>query len=573
MQGTFQAIDYSQDLKAHAAMLAGFFPALFRERDTVHIFPLLRKDSPLTPEIPESECSSVWDTVLPDAEKTFSRRPGSTTTKTLEELHRLNRMGYDIYFCVNPLACSYRCQKTVRLARNILLEVDDVNLGLNGHLDIFRPYKGYVATAVYSGRRSLHMIVRLDPWLWNKACVHPKHAYGLKETPHAWPEFVDLADRWIVRFKLDDYIIDPVARDYSHLSRVPGFIHAGTGNPVTFEHVNLNAGWNWKKDDLDIYKDYEPSVEEMDEYFAKQEAKHEGMKNGPCRVTRAEGDCHGVVAGRTAEGFVDEHRPSTGHGGNPPTCEDTARTGRKEVRTSTTIVVRRTSFLDDIKQFQGLLQHGLPGRGMRMKMHKVAFTVARVFTWTNATLAKKWRQVIQRNPGATDKTVDQAVDAILGDWEANADFNVFLPNTASLVDLSKQQMATLTDRLDGMACPDVEKATRIIVKVLLPLVKTLPRQCESGTVNIKSANLRDATNIRGNRGYASIWMWMQDAHIVTCTDPSYVEGRRTRQYRVNIPLVIWHAGYKTDQLDWGVAASCQSERVNAESSKLRLWLP
>lgn len=38
---------------------------------------------------------------------------------------------------------------------------------------------------------------------------------------------------------------------------------------------------------------------------------------------------------------------------------------------------------------------------------------------------------------------------------------------------------------------------------------------------------------------------MQSAGIVTCENRKCRRGVHTRQYRVNIPLVLWLAGYKT----------------------------
>jgi hypothetical protein len=207
--------------------------------------------------------------------------------------------------------------------------------------------------------------------------------------------------------------------------------------------------------------------------------------------------------------------------------------------------------------FENLTRAGLPGRGTRMIMHKIAFSMARVFNWSEDWLAAEWRRIIEANPKpkGTDKTSDEAVKSLLGDWQAHKEYALYLPDLRGLPDINDERAMILGSRLIGMGCKEPLKAVRIVARVILPLIKTLPRQCRLGTVGIRSTELRNAAHIRGHtRGYKDLWDWMQSVGIATCKNDEYVPKIRTRQYGINIALVLWLCGFRTDELVWGAVA-------------------
>ena len=88
-----------------------------------------------------------------------------------------------------------------------------------------------------------------------------------------------------------------------------------------------------------------------------------------------------------------------------------------------------------------------------------------------------------------------------------------------------------------------------------------------GTVGVRSTELRNAAHIRGqSRGYRGLWGWMQKVGIVTCMNSDYVPESRTRQYGVNIAMVLWLCGFRTDELGWCAAA----RNIWPELSRLRV---
>lgn len=560
-------IDYSTDLPAHAEMLKEFFSALFDPRDTAYIYPRLRPHSPLTIR------SGLNPDELPTEGRVVSRRPSSMNTKTLARLHELNATGYDIYFCINPLIHPRRCQKGVVLARNILVEMDESDM--DTQMEMLERFKSNIVSATYSGGRSLHMIVRLNPPLWNPNRVGRMMVPWLKEgeTSARWPQYVDLANRWISRFGMLGQTIDTrAAKDYARLSRVPGFLHAGTGVVSTLEHLDRNMSWDWKNEvDAEYNQDCEPTDEELEERHQMQEA-------GLSEYDRDRICGRDVLFPEIVNAQSSNPRPMGGDNGKKEgvngvsgaegkALKPSPRLGGTEgliglnINTSGTSVVHTSpqrSFLDDIDDYERLIKAGLPGRGTRMKMHKVMFSVARIFNWSEELMESEWREIIDANPKpkGTDKDVDEAVKSLLGDWRANKKYVLYLPDLRGLPDIDGERAKILEARLVGRGCKESRKAARIVAKVILPLIKSLPRQCRLGTVGIQSRALREATHIRGHsRGYKDLWDWMQKVGIVACKNDEYVPKIRTRQYRINIPLVLWLCGFRTEELVWSPVPS------------------
>lgn len=551
--------DYSTNLPAHAEILKEFFSALFDPKDTVYIYPRLRPDSPLTAR------SGADPDELPTEGRVVSRRPSSMNTKTLARLHELNSQGYDIYFCVNPLIHPRRCQKGVVLARNILVEMDESDM--ETQMEMLERFRSNIVSATYSGSRSLHMIVKLDPPLWNPNRVGRMMVPRLKkgETSAKWPQYVDLANRWISRFGMLGETVDTrAARDYARLSRVPGFLHAGTGVVSTLEHLDRYMSWDWEEEvKADNNQEYEPTVEELD-------MRHQMLEAGLSEYDRDR------ICGRDVlfpelkdkDKNVDEEKADNSFHisiketeyGEPPVLGETGGLIGLNTKTSRTSVVRKQpqrSFLDDMDDYETLVRVGLPGRGTRMKMHKVVFSMARVFNWSEDRLVKEWRKIIEANPkpNGTDKNVDDAIKSLLGDWRANKEYVLYLPDMRRLPDINDDRAKILESRLIGMGCKEPLKAARIVARVILPLIKSLPRQCRLRTVGIRSEALRNAVHIRRHtRTYKDLWEWMQSVGIVTCKNDEYVPKIRTRQYGINIALVLWLCGFRTEELVWDAVA-------------------
>ena len=530
--------DYSTNLEADGVMLKGFFSILLSPDEKVLLVPGLNKDRF------KALCADLGDwpkeiggrkTTYYDKEtrsiqprrylNPFSRSPASSSTRNLAALHEINRQGYDIYFAINPMSCRRRCQKTVTLARHILIE-SDIN-DIETQLRFLGEYEANIVSAVHSGGKSIHCLVRLAPPRLHPGVVGWRDAYrlGKGETKAPWADYRQMGDYWIAEANKHGIGIDAgAAHDHARVSRVPGFLHGKTGRRAEVVRLNPSASWDWRDSKgssiLSIYEN-----QNDDDSFSILNPKTESF----CELGETLGDL---------------------------------KETRENREPATTNVVRKispygqyphpeTSYLDALDDFDRLRKNGLPGRHTRRSKHRTLFEAARVYRWSILQMAREWRRIIKRNPEATVESVKSAGRDMLLAWKATVGVGIYLPDVTRLPDLDDAKREVLQTRLVGRGCKEPRKAARIVARALLPLIKSLPRQCRLGTVGIRSEALRNAVHIRGqSRGYRGLWGWMQKVGIATCKNTEYMPGSRTRQYGVNIPLVIWLSGFRTEELDW-----------------------
>lgn len=530
--------DYSTDHEADGVMLKEFFSILFSPDEKVLMVPGLNKD------LFKALCADLagWPKEIGGRKTTyddkklgriqprrylnpFSRSPTSASTRNLAALHEINRQGYDIFFAINPMTCRRRCQKTVTMAKHVLVESDTNDI--ETQLRFLKEYEPYIVSAVNSGGKSIHCLVRVAPPRLHPGAVGWREAsrLGKGETKAPWPEYRRMGDYWIAEAGKHGLKIDTAAaHDHARVSRVPGFLHSKTGRRAEVIRQNPMASWDWRGSVRSSILSISPNQDDDDSFSIlnpKTESFFELLGTlGDLKETRENRD--------------------------PATTNVVRIIGpRSQCRHP------ETSFLDAIDDFEHLRQGGLPGRHTRRSMHRTLFEAARVYRWSILQMAREWRRIIKRNPKATAESVKSAVRDMLRAWKATDGVGSYLPDATRLPDLDDARRRTLHCRLVGMGCNEPRKAARIIERVILPLIKSLPRQCRLGTVGIRSTELRNAAHIRGqSRGYRGLWGWMQKVGIVTCKNDDYVPKIRTRQYGVNIPLVLWLNGFRTEELDW-----------------------
>lgn len=533
-------IDYSAPLDAHAQLLKELFSILFSPDEKVLIVPGLNENHF------EALCADLgdWPKEVGGRKTTyfskkhgrirprrylnpFSRSPASGSTRNLAALHEINRQGYDIFFAINPMTCRRRCQKTVTMAKHVLIESDQNDI--DAQLRFLKEYESNIVSAVHSGGKSIHCLVRISPPRLHLGAVGWREAsrLGKGETKAPWAEYRRMGDYWIAEAERQGVEIDTAAaHDHARISRTPGFLHGKTGRRAVVVLLNPSASWDWR----------------------------DSVKSSILSISIIQDD-------DVSFSFLNPKTESFCELGG--TWEDLEKT-REKRKPATTNVVRKisqndqtlppkTSFLDALDDFDRLRQRGLPGRHVRRSKHRVLFETARVHRWTKLRMAREWKRIIKRNPKATVESVKSAVRDMLRAWKATDGVGIYLPDMTKLPELDDARREMLQSRLIGMGCKESLKAARIVARVILPLIKSLPRQCIQGTAGIQSGKLRDAARIRGHsRVYKDLWAWMQKVGVVTSADANYIPGRQTRQYNINVSLVLWLCGYKTADLNWSL---------------------
>ena len=538
--------DRATDLDAHTQMHDDFFGTLFDRDDLVLVV------AGLGDEKHEALCECLGDwpeevggrkTTYFDKDlgrnqpfhflKPFIVSQASIATRDLAALHEINRQGYDIYFAINPVSCGRRCQKTVTLARHILIESDKNDI--DAQLRFLKEHEDNIVSAVHSGGKSVHCLVRVVPPRPNPGVVGAGTAFRLRKgaTRATWAEYRQMAAYWREEALKWGVVTDPLCvSDYARVSRVPGVAHAGTGRRAEIIRLNPSASWDWRSCTS-----------------APRAIPVASVSPGSVRTDPPNRD--------------DSFSFSPPNPENPTAVEPSG--GTAEDTTATKCVVRapskgaasstpQRSFLDHIADFERLRRDGLPGRHVRREMHRALFEATRVFKWDETRMAKEWAAVIRRNPSSTPEPPESAVEDMLRAFHATARIGIYLPDISRLPDLDDRHVAEMLNRLDRLGCAETAKAARIISRVLVPLVRTRPGRCVIGTVRIPSEALRKAANCRGPyRGHAEVWRWMQEIKLIKCVKRGYRRGFASRLYRINIPMLVWLCGFKTNDLIWDMA--------------------
>lgn len=538
--------DYSTDLESHSRMLKEFLGVLFDKDDLVLIVAGLgdEKHKALC------ECLGDWPEEVGGRRTTyFSKKHGRVrpraflkpfiVTQTavdagdLAALHEVNRQGYGIFFAVNPMSCGRRCQKAVTTARHILIEADKSDIG--SQLRFLGDHEAEIVSAVHSGGKSIHCLVRVTPPRPNPNVVGAWTAFRLRKgfTRATWAEYGQMAAYWREEALKWGVVTDPLCvSDYARVSRVPGFVHAGTGRRAELIRLNPSASWDWRG--ISFAPDDPPEALVSREVFQ--------------------------------EGSPDEYDSSSFSSSNPKIQQPEQPKEQQPFSfTAMRCVVRDPdkrrplsgmdrSFLDHVADFETLRRSGLPGRHVRRELHRALFVTSRVFCLGKSRMKEEWAAVIGRNPKATPESPESAVEDMLRAFCATKGIIIYLPDLSKLPELTESNMAEMRNRLDRLGCPETAKAMRIVSRVLIPFVRTNPGRCAWGPVRIKSEFLRRAANCRGSyRGHKEVWEWMRAVKLIKRIKKGYRRGVVSRLYRLNIPMLLWLCGFKTADLVWDQA--------------------
>lgn len=569
------------DLKAHAVQLQEFLCALFAQADVVHIFARLSderveyyKAHPHT--LPhqiagkptgwsetiqtDDDACDLYDIWMPFRMVSLcTRRAGSTSTKTLPMLHEFNRHGYDIHFCTNPLMGSKRCQRAVILAKHLLIECDHDTL--ERQRQVLDAYHGSLSALLYTGGKSIHAYVNLTPPLWNP--FKAKDWKGLsrldidKDEGRAnWFDFNQLALHWKKVMAAYGLTVDSKIMDCSALSRLPGFIHSGSGKLSEMLWVNPDAEWNPNvvlnpnslSDESDVPP--EPSLEDEQIHFAEMEDRlrvleERDWKDEDGGDKAVVGECV-LVAPVGASGAKDA-REGEGEGG------DSVKTNVPCTKSTNS-----TNPLRDVEFYHSLLKHGLPARHTRRDLHKCVFTVARLLHQDHEWIGTTWQKIIQNAPQNTIESPENAVKDILAEWDSlkSKPYEIWMPDFTGLPDLQEGAEKRLEHTLMGFGCPSPRNASRILCRLVYAAMMKLPLQCREGTYGLKSKDMDDiCTSNRQDRKYSTAMGWLLEQGYLQCTNPNYKPREQTKQYRVNVLFVLHALGFREADLVWTKAVS------------------
>jgi hypothetical protein len=372
------------------------------------------------------------------------------------------------------------------------------------------------------------MYVRIEPPIRNHDCVYNwRQVKAIKSGDGPKIDILDynaVVEQW--RSFLVDKGFSPdmnVLSDFSRLSRVPVFLNHKTGNLVEFRHGDFDAWWITKspiiwKSNSGIGHQIKPRIPEPSSIDADNGLLEPGV----------------LVSGYTGEPVAHVCDPI----GNTATTNVTikplsARLGR--------------TFLDSLGTYQRLRLEGILRRHTRNQLHIDLLQVARLLDWNDRQLASEWKSIVSIRPENIGCSVDDAARDLLSHRKRSTVERIWLPNTTRLPDQIDGRESTLKLKLRQLGCPDPSSCTRIISEILYPLVRTLPRQCELGTISIQSRELQRRCVSKRSR---LAMTWLHAWNVLRVVDHNYARGTRTKRYWVNVGLVLWLTGFRNQDLDW-----------------------
>jgi len=191
---------------------------------------------------------------------------------------------------------------------------------------------------------------------------------------------------------------------------------------------------------------------------------------------------------------------------------------------------------------------GIPERGFRTKGHYALFTAKRVYGWTDVAMQQVWRDIVMMNPANIGCSIEQAVADIGTHWERSKgkSKNPSLPDMTKLPPTTNRTQ-TLVGNLTKMGCPWPADVAKIILKVLMAPIQGCPKACIDGRAAIRAKDLQRACS---SRSYKAAREWMAAHNILVLKNPSYIRGVHSMTYFVNVHLILFLLGFRSDELVW-----------------------
>ncbi len=417
----------------HAEMLAEFFTTLFGPDERVHIFPMLAggrdKFMEKINDIDEyvggkqvkywgydwednnSETMNIQKWVPIKVTKPFSRKASSKSTKIIPHLRALSDLGYDMFFCINPLSCQNRCQLTVQKASHILLECDAPDIPVENQFELLMKHKDVFASITFSGSKSLHALLQIDPPLWNPNRLKWQQLRYIdknKKTPD-WTEYLEISQYLIDQLAKDGLPVDrPAANDYTRLSRLPGYLNWKTGNLSEIRYLNPKALFS-----VDCYKSDMAWDNDFGSFCMPNDVPNDVLEADildndvlfkdiiPISVSGNESE--NGLSGLRGGGLVKRKRKV-----------NTATTNVMHIRNPKS---QKKTFLDDLKQYDNLKINGIQSRHMRLNLHPIMFRVSRLLGMTEDEMIGEWRNIVSINPCNIGFSVDKAIEDFMKGYQ------------------------------------------------------------------------------------------------------------------------------------------------------------
>ena len=540
-------------------------------RDGIDLDGLTESDPDFVNKVRSSDIHCPeWAIATP---KSISTSPSSKKLHhTIAKLDLYNALGYDIYICPNELVFGVRSQRTVRKINIIVMEFDHNTLAEQRAL--LEQVKPNVVAAVYSGGKSIHMFIRLACPIWNDR--RPRSFNDMRHLRQSGsliggieiPSYDHAVKCWKHDLQQRGFKVDPsVIGNYAGLVRVPGFRHSLHDRISEIQHLDPLARWNHLvATHPDDWMEFLGSRIQGDDI--------NGSPKGGIPIDIPQGevgqdgnsvDSWDVVGSKCISVTAMLHQPKPVEDLNlenqgvliDPKASSSIESHKSALPVKADFDGVTTTFLDALNRFEELKHTGIPARGQRRGLHRVMFTAARIHGWFDdeGRIAKEWESILSIEPSNIRCSVKAGVQDIKGEWRAvkQKPYKLWLPDCGTLADLDETHRESLVDGLTNLGFPRAIRSSTcsIIVNVLWDTVRKATVPCVAGRASIQAKMMQSA----GGQKSGKARQWLGQNNLLCLRNRSYVPGKQSMLYFVNAPLIIWLAGYRNEDLNWGLQES------------------
>ena len=522
----------------------------------------------------------------------------------------LNALGWDVYGCPNPILYRCRIQRAIPAVHNLVAESDDASL--EEQEKAVRKMHGIVGAVVFSGNRSYHQYFRLRSPIVNPHVVTPDELDGMKHsvtltggrTVTGWhvvqsmkranklppipvEPFRYAADllRGLILERGGIRLCPSTLFNFSCLSRVPGFVHTGSGGLARLISVDADAA---------VYGNSlcEPDDVRYSPFWRKELGIPDEEVFPPKHGDRSDRSAATPSSlediGHYDPTIEDEEGPETGNRtdphAQPPTENSQGGETSIPVNTIGTTKCRSVpsrTFLDDLSDFEELQTIGIQSRGTRRSIHKLMIKVALIRGWVRHDpngkkitldanrIADEWRTVLLLSGGSIGCTVEEGCADIIREIGArnrgslNGHVRFGALDCTKLPDLDPERRKNLRERVRRLmsdearhsGLPPADRRMRstatgianVVADVLYPKIRSLPVQCMTGMLAVPAREMR---NKCPGANYAPIREWLHRLNLMRQTRGASQIAGLTRLYWINAPLIVWLLGFGNDELTW-----------------------
>jgi len=410
---------------------------------------------------------------------------------------------------------------------NIIIESDDESL--EQQYKLLEALLPWTSCAMFTGNKSIHI------WL-NVGSINPN--YKLLEYSEVLANLVNNLNT--NNFKCDMKVL----KNYVVKTRLPNIPHQTTGKRSKIIYLNDKALW---------FSEYtEFSIKGSIPVPPEQPSPKLEIKDN---VSILNSDTNGVT-------FL---KPN----GKKPS--------KKSSKITPEYIHNIPNFFNNLDMYIQYMEYGLKSKGLRSSMYRDVIFAKKILdarfckqkvkdnvnilngvtngvTFYEDCLSEV-TQILELSEGRYQCSFEEAIEDFKDYYAKSLQYSkltIRMPNSTKLPVRCPMNLKTLKTILKQLGIQNRTHVAKIILNVLWPLLRTLPAQCDNGTVgihmnrDIRGEYLKNGVRCKFedsskyvNSKYVRATMETLKKHNILIKTRNYIYKEQTSKYWINAPLILW----------------------------------